>query len=297
LLLGIILIWIVVYPLAFFRRSRIGGPHLGLPAIGVALFFAAGPLVHALLRPAELPSCTDPMVVDLVEKSLRDTANGANIESITEHEEVRYDRDRDVRHGECVIRMEDAEFALKYLVEWEDQSAGRFRVRCQPLPVTLPRGDSEAVVEVLAEVLANTDLDGSLQAIEDHQELRYDKTEDVRYCECSVLTSEGRKEVRYVVEWLDRDRGYFGVRVPPTELPRCTSNEVIEVLQQVIRSSPLGRFVRSIDGHREIRYDPASEIREGQCVVHLEDGDVRLSYVVQWRDRERGSFQVQTLEE
>ncbi len=30
LLLGIILIWIVVYPLAFFRRSRIGGPHLGL---------------------------------------------------------------------------------------------------------------------------------------------------------------------------------------------------------------------------------------------------------------------------
>jgi len=186
LLSGMILIWIVVYPLAFFRRGRIGGPHLGLPAVGVALFFVAGPLVHALLRPAELPSCTDPVVVDLVEKSLRDTPDGANIESITEHKEVC--RDRDLRHGVCI---------------------------------------------------------------------------------------------RYVVEWLDRDRGYSGVRVPPTELPRCTNNEVIKVFQQVIRSAPLGRFVRSIDGHREVSYDPASEVREGQCVVHLEDGNARLSYIVE----------------
>jgi hypothetical protein len=297
LLLGIILIWIVVYPLAFFRRSRIGGPHLGLAAIGAALFFAAGPLVHALLRPAELPSCTNPMVVDLVDKTLRGTPDGASIDSISGHREVRYDRDRDVRHGVCVIRTEDAEFDLEYWVEWEDQSAGRFQVKCQTLPVTLPRGDSEKVVEVLAEVLASTDLGGAVQTIEDHQELRYDKTEDVRYCKCSVRTSEGVKEVSYVVEWLDRENAYFGVRVPPTDLPRCTDSEVLKVLERLIRGAPVGRFVRSIDGHREVSYEAASEVRVGECIVHLTDEDLSLAYLVTWKDRERGAFQVRILDE
>jgi hypothetical protein len=296
LLLGMILIWIVVYPLAFFRRSRISGPHLGLPAVGAALFFAAGPLVHALLQPVELPSCTDQIVIDLVEQSLRDTPLGANIDWISDHEEVRYDRDRDVRHGVCVVCMEGSEFSLEYLVEWEDKSAGRFRVACRPLPVTLPRGDSEMVIEVLAKVLADTDLGGSLLATEDHQELRYDKEEDVRYCKCIARTSEGRKEVRYVVEWIDRDSGYFGVRVPPAELPRCDDGEVMRLLEQLVRSAPLGQFVQSIDGHREVRYDPKSEVREGQCVVHLADGDIQLSYVIEWQDRERGAFQVRTLD-
>ena len=129
LLLGIILIWIVVYPLAFFRRSRIGGPHLGLPAIGVALFFAAGPLVQALLRPAELPSCTDPMVVDLVEKTLRGTPDGASIESISGHREVRYDPTSKVRVGGCIVHLPDEDLSLSYVVQWQDRERGAFQVR------------------------------------------------------------------------------------------------------------------------------------------------------------------------
>jgi hypothetical protein len=297
LLLGIIFIWIIVYPLAFFRRSRFGGPHLGIPAVGVALFFAVGPLSYALLQLAELPSCTSPMVIDLVEKCLRDMPDGAEIESIDRHKEVRYDRTRDIRHGVCVVQTKEREFDVEYLVEWEDRGTGRFRVRCEPLPVTLPRGDSRRVVEVLAQVLGNTDMGGSVQAIEGHEELRYDRIEDVRYCKCIVRTSEGLKEVRYVVEWLDRDSGYFGVRVPPVALPRCTSDEVVKVLEQVIRSAPLGPLVRSIDGHREVSYDPTSEVRVGRCIVHLTDEEIPLSYVVEWRDRERGAFQVRTLEE
>ena len=39
-----ILLWMVVYPLAFFRRSRFGGPHLGIPGAGVALFAVLEPL-------------------------------------------------------------------------------------------------------------------------------------------------------------------------------------------------------------------------------------------------------------
>src|SRR3954465_1532363 len=40
---GMIALWIVFYPLVFFRRRHFGGPNLGVVAILVALFFVAGP--------------------------------------------------------------------------------------------------------------------------------------------------------------------------------------------------------------------------------------------------------------
>jgi len=49
LFVGMLALWIVVYPLAFFRRRSFGGPNLGFLALVVAGFFA-GAFHHARVR-------------------------------------------------------------------------------------------------------------------------------------------------------------------------------------------------------------------------------------------------------
>ena len=54
--------------------------------------------------------------------------------------------------------------------------------------------------------------------------------------------------------------------------PECTSVEVTDVLAQVIRSTPIGPTLKSIDGHREVRYDSEADVRHGECVAHTDTG-------------------------
>ena len=66
----------------------------------------------------------------------------------------------------------------------------------------------------------------------------------------------------------------------------------MQLLDQVVRGNLVGAKVRSIDGHREVGYDQAADRRQGQCVVHTGGADVVVNYVVQWRDRDKGRFEV-----
>jgi hypothetical protein len=209
LFLGMCLLWIVVYPLAFFRRRHFGGPNLAIPALLVALFFVGGPLLRAVLVPPSLPACDSPEVMQLLDQALRGTAAGSKVQRIDGHREIGYDRVADRRQGQCVVH-----------------------------------------------------------------------------------TVGGDLVVNYLVQWRDRDRGLFEVRIAPPELPSCTSREVVQLLEQMIRGTPLGAEARSIDGHHEVSYDQATERRQGQCIVHSDGRDHAVNYVVQWRDREKGLFEV-----
>ena len=60
LLLGMIALWIVFYPFAYFRRRRFGGPNLAIPSILVVLFFLLSPIARSLLFPPGLPACHKP---------------------------------------------------------------------------------------------------------------------------------------------------------------------------------------------------------------------------------------------
>jgi hypothetical protein len=66
----------------------------------------------------------------------------------------------------------------------------------------------------------------------------------------------------------------------------------VQLLEKVIRGTPEGAKATSIGGHREIRYDRAQDRRTGQCVVRLNGEDVVVEYIVEWRDREAGQFEV-----
>jgi hypothetical protein len=208
LFVGMCALWIVVYPLVFFRRRHFCGPNLGVPAILVALFFGGGPIARALLIQGGLPACDSPEAVRLFEQALRSTQQGAEARSI----------------------------------------------------------------------------DG-------HRELAYDRRAERRQCQCLVHIDGGEIVVDYVVQWRDRDNSLFEIRIPP-QLPSCASREVVEVLDRAIRGTPAGAKAQSIDHHREVRYDPAGQRREGECIMHADGGDTVLKYVVQWRDRDKSQYEV-----
>jgi len=78
----------------------------------------------------------------------------------------------------------------------------------------------------------------------------------------------------------------------PPDLPACTSQDVVRVLERLIRGMPIGTKVKSIDGHREVSYDLRANRRQGQCVVHTDDEDIVVNFTVEWLDRDKGQFMV-----
>jgi hypothetical protein len=89
----------------------------------------------------------------------------------------------------------------------------------------------------------------------------------------------------------------FRRRTLPPGLPSCTSGEVIGLVEQMIRSTPDGAAVTSIDGHREVNYDREANRRQGHCVVHARGDNVVVNYVVEWHDRATGQFAVEIIEQ
>ena len=210
LFFGICSIWIIGYPIAFFRRKHFGGPNLGIPSILIVLFCVGAPTLRAILVPPSLPACNSREVVQLLEQLIPSAPKGTKARSVDGHREVSYDK-----------------------------SMGR------------------------------------------------------RLGQCDVHTDGGNIVVNCIVQWRDRDKGQFEVRLPPPELPSCTSREVVKLLEQLIPSAPKGAKARSVDGHREVSYDKSMDRRLGQCDVHTDGGNIVVNYIVQWRDRDKGQFEIQ----
>ena len=134
LFVGMCLLWIVVYPVAFFRRSAFSSPNLGFVALIVAAFFLGGPFVASMVLPARLPSCSSTEVVKVLEEVIRSTPIGATAKSIDGHRELSYDRSANVRHGECVAHTESGDLPVKFIVEWQDRAKGLFQVQILASP-------------------------------------------------------------------------------------------------------------------------------------------------------------------
>ena len=66
----------------------------------------------------------------------------------------------------------------------------------------------------------------------------------------------------------------------------------MQVLEQVIRGEPTGSAVKTIDGHRELSYDRDANVRHGECIAHMDSGDIDVKFIVEWQDRKQGLFHV-----
>jgi hypothetical protein len=163
----------------------------------------------------------------------------------------------------------------------------------RPLPAELPSCTSQEVVRAVEQLLRGTDLGPAARSIAGHREIRFDSEANRRLGQCVVRTEGGDIWLNYVVEWHDRGAGQFMVRLPPAELPSCTDQDIVEMLEELIRGTPAGASVTSIDSHREIFFDAAANRRRGRCVVHTADQDIEVNYFVEWQDRDSGQVAVQ----
>ena len=132
LFFGMCLVWIVAYPIAYFRRRHFGGPNLGIPAILVALFFVGAPFLQAVLVPPDLPACDSREVGQVLHQIIRGTPVGVQARSIDGHREVSYDRVANRRHGQCVVHTAGGDIVVNYNVEWRDRDKGLFEVQIIP---------------------------------------------------------------------------------------------------------------------------------------------------------------------
>lgn len=290
LLAGMVAMWIVIFPLAFFRRSAFTKPNLGFVALLVAVFPVVAPFVASWLTPLGLPSCTSPEVVQAIETTIRNSTAFAAATKIDGHRELRFDSGTQVRYGECLAHLDTGTVPVAFQVEWQDRNARRFQVRLAD--AQLPPCDSRAVQQILEQIIRQTPVGGTARSIDGHRELKYDHVADVRHGECIAHLPSQDVPVRFVVEWQNRIKTHFQVRLAEIELPACDSQQIVQLLAQVIRNSKLGASVRSIDGHRELKYDAEAEVRHGECIAHLESGDVPVPFLVEWQDRKKGLYQV-----
>lgn len=212
LLIGMLLIWAIVFPYAFFRRRAFVSPNLGWVSVLVTIFAIAIPILRIATHTVTLPECTSAEVIETLEKAVRSTAIGHRLRSIEGHRELNFNESEGIRYGVCLVHLDTEEFTTKYNVRWRN-----------------------------------------------------------------------------------RQRHEFEVRIEPSELPSCRSPEVVQLLDSLIRGTPLGRQVTEISGIRETRYDRVKQLRFGECVAHTPQGDTPFIFVMKWLDQDQGQFQVKVL--
>src|SRR5262245_48641923 len=110
LFFGVLLLWIVFYPVTFFRRRHFGRPNLGPLALLVAGFFVAVPFFHNFARFGiagdGVPTCTSREVIGMVDDIIRQSAVGPSVQSIRDHREISHDAANQIRKGQCLVKTQ-----------------------------------------------------------------------------------------------------------------------------------------------------------------------------------------------
>ena len=210
LLLGMLALWIVFYPFAFFRRKRFGGPNLVIPSILVALFFFLGPLAQSLYVPAGLPDCSSPEVMQALAQAMKQVPLGSPVKSIGGHHELTYDRKADRRAGECVVHTATGDVVVEYTVAWGDRAKGEFEVRTVPI---LPACTSPDVAKVVENIVRGTKAGARLKSIDGYREISYDRANERRKGECALHLEDADVPAKFEIRWRDRSTGEFLVEL------------------------------------------------------------------------------------
>ncbi len=169
LLLGMLLMRIVVYPLVIIRRRTFAAPNLTIPAIFVALFVVACPVVQYWLIPPGLPSCSSGEVSQILEGIIRGSPLGPKTRSTDGHREISYDSTVEVRQGQCVAHTTDGDVPVNIFVQWHDREKGLIAVRI-PHP-NLPSCTSEDVAKLLEQAIQRIPLGKIAQSLDGHLEV------------------------------------------------------------------------------------------------------------------------------
>lgn len=213
LLAGMLLLWIVFFPMAFFQRRKITRPDMAIPGLGLAMAYFLLPILVAVFQAWNsgivLPMCDSAEVRSLVETLVRDNTSGLIFDRIDGFEETGRTTEPETATGRCVAHSGGSASTLFFVVEWQDRNRRMFQVRL--LPPELPGCDSVEVRQLLAELLAQAGI--SLAQISKCSEVRFDGASQYRVGECTVEVEGESSVVRFSVEWVNEDRAGFKVEI------------------------------------------------------------------------------------
>jgi hypothetical protein len=213
LFFGMLLLWIVCYPVAFFRRRHFGRPNLGPLAILVAGFFVAVPFVREFktfgIGGNGVPTCTSPEVTGLVADLIRKTTIGPSVQSITGHREISFDPVAKVRKGQCQVKTETETITVTYNVTVINRGSGTFQVEIEGFLSAEPPSCTDPEVTAMVEDMIRQSPKGqATQSVDQFQETQYDAASRTRTGQCQVKTEAGAFTVTYQVKsvkqkWFD----------------------------------------------------------------------------------------------
>jgi hypothetical protein len=130
---GVLLLWVVCYPVVFFRRRHFGRSNFGLLALLVAVVFVGAPFfIAGVGQGSGPPSCTSSEVISLVDDMIRKSPMGPSVISIRGHRELNYDQAAKIRTGQCVINTATGPIPVTYRVSWIDGRKRAFQVEILP---------------------------------------------------------------------------------------------------------------------------------------------------------------------
>ena len=220
LFFGILLLWIICYPAAFFRRSHFGRPNLSLFAVLVAGYFVGAPYLHNFARFGvagnDVPTCTSREVISMVDDSIRKSPMGPSVQSISGHRELSYDRVRQTRKGQCLLKTPTETITVRYSVKMLNSENGTFEVDIEPIIPAEPPSCTDAEVIGMVERIFREGPSGHLlKSVAGHEEIRYDREKKIRHGRCRVTLQDWKGEVRYKIYWVDQKTGQFQVEIEP----------------------------------------------------------------------------------
>jgi hypothetical protein len=131
---GMLLLWVVCYPLYFVARRRLGGKKLIAPGLAAtAVFFV--PTIALLYSGPDLPAANSPEVLATVKKAIESgplyqaRKNDFGPLTLSDPEEVSFDREKQIRVARAKITSNLGVQDVFYTVEWQNRGKGLFQVR------------------------------------------------------------------------------------------------------------------------------------------------------------------------
>ena len=291
-LFGVILIWIVGFPLTYFRRFSICGPDMRGTAVGATAAFVFLPWLIALsLMPHQLPECDAKEVAALIQRLAVNEFPGQYVEGVAGLHEVEADPNLKWRRGSCVVSVGDQRIPVPYVIEWSDQERGIFTVAL----MLLPQANAPAVIELVESQLRSQLSEFSITGIDTFREVSFDAGKQERRCSCVVHTDSADIKVPIVVSWHDKSRNQFSVQ--SFVLPSPLSEEIAKVLEPFLDEAFADVEITAIDGYREVRANWEADERIGACTVHLGDENVEVYFRISWGDQYVGAFTLELIQE
>ena len=222
-------------------------------------------------------------------------------------EELAFDSEQQRRKGMATVKTQGTLKQVPFTVAWRDRSRGQYHVSLDE--PDLPPVDAPEVAVTLKHVLeasptwqAYREQLGQVEILK-ATEVGYDEARQERTGRALIRHRIATQEVEFVVKWLDRAQGMFGVAMVPMkrQLPMVESSDVAERLQghlsELIAQHGGGKVDPVVEISRliELSYDETQQRRFGRARVRpgQEADEVEIEFMVFWSDRAQSCWGLQ----